>query len=137
MLLFVTLLAAAASTQPVGDMPVINPKADQPATCPATSRYEASKRGKAPKAQKLNELPVPKTVDAPITSMPREAKIVIDIALIALFGLQHSVMARPAFKAAWTRAVPVTIERSVYVLFASVALIVLYLFWQPLGRTVW
>jgi len=57
MLLFVTLLAAAASTQPVGDMPVINPKADQPATCPATSRYEASKRGKAPKAQKLNELP--------------------------------------------------------------------------------
>ena len=38
-------------------MPVINPKAGQPANCPATSRYEASKRGKAPKAQKLNELP--------------------------------------------------------------------------------
>src|SRR5436190_10685052 len=85
----------------------------------------------------VGDLRVPKTVDAPITSMSREAKIVIDIALIALFGLQHSVMARPAFKAAWTRAVPVTIERSVYVLFASVALIVLYLFWQPLGRTVW
>lgn len=57
MLLFVTLLAAAASAQPVGDMPVINPKATQPATCPATSRYEASGRGKMPKAQKLNELP--------------------------------------------------------------------------------
>ena len=58
MLLFVTLLAAAAATpQPLGDMPVINPKADAPATCPATSRYEASKRGKIPKAQKLNELP--------------------------------------------------------------------------------
>jgi len=56
-LLFVTLLAAAASAQPIGDMPVINPKATQPATCPATSRYEASGRGKMPKAQKLNELP--------------------------------------------------------------------------------
>ena len=58
MLLFVTLLAAAAaSPEPIGDMPVINPKADQPATCPATSRYEASGRGKTPRAQKLNELP--------------------------------------------------------------------------------
>ena len=58
MLLFVTLFAAAAaSPEPIGDMPVINPKADQPATCPATSRYEASRRGKTPRAQKLNELP--------------------------------------------------------------------------------
>ena len=53
------LLAAAllAAPQPVGDMPVISPKAGQPANCPATSRYEASKRGQAPRAQKLNELP--------------------------------------------------------------------------------
>ena len=58
MLLFVTFLAAAAaSPAPLGDMPVINPKASQPANCPATSRYEASKIGKAPRAQKLNELP--------------------------------------------------------------------------------
>ena len=58
MLLFATLFAAAAaSVESVGDMPLINPKASQPATCPATSRYEASKRGKSPKAQKLNELP--------------------------------------------------------------------------------
>jgi hypothetical protein len=55
MLLFLAALIAAP--QPVGDMPVINPKADQPANCPATSRYEAGKRGKAPSAQKLNELP--------------------------------------------------------------------------------
>ena len=55
MLLFLAALIAAP--QPVGDMPVINPKADQPANCPATSRYEASKRGKALKVQKLNELP--------------------------------------------------------------------------------
>jgi len=50
-------VAASASPAPTGDMPIINPKANQPATCPATSRYEASKRGKAPRAQKLNELP--------------------------------------------------------------------------------
>jgi hypothetical protein len=57
MLLFVTLLFAAASPQPVGDMPVINPKSTQSASCPATSRYEADHRGKLPKVQKLNELP--------------------------------------------------------------------------------
>ena len=58
MLLFVALLAAAAaSPAPIGDMPVINPKASQPANCPATSRYEASRAGKTPRAQKLNELP--------------------------------------------------------------------------------
>jgi hypothetical protein len=58
MLLLVTLLAAAAtSPQPIGDMPIINPKLGQPANCPATSRYEASRLGKTPRAQKLNELP--------------------------------------------------------------------------------
>ena len=57
MLLLVPLLAAAASAQPIGDMPTINPKANQPANCPATSRYEAAKRGKGLKLQKLNELP--------------------------------------------------------------------------------
>ena len=58
MLLFVTLFAAAvAGPAPIGEMPVINPKAGEPATCPATSRYEASRLGKTPRAQKLNELP--------------------------------------------------------------------------------
>jgi protein-S-isoprenylcysteine O-methyltransferase Ste14 len=82
-------------------------------------------------------LPVPKTVDAPPSLMPRAAKLVIDVALIALFGLQHSVMARPAFKRAWTRIVPPTLERSVYVLCASLALIILFRFWQPLDRIIW
>jgi protein-S-isoprenylcysteine O-methyltransferase Ste14 len=85
----------------------------------------------------VGDLPVPKTVDTPLTSMPREARIIIDIGLIVLFGLQHSVMARPAFKRVWTRVVPPPAERSVYVLLTSIALIVLFLFWQPLGRTVW
>ena len=85
----------------------------------------------------VGNLPVPKTVDAPPSLLPRGAKIVIDVAVIALFGLQHSIMARPRFKAAWTRIVPPVVERSVYVLFASIALIILFTFWQPLTRTIW
>ena len=85
----------------------------------------------------VGNLPVPKTVDAPPSLLPRGAKIVIDVAVIALFGLQHSIMARPRFKAAWTRVVPPAVERSVYVLFASIALIILFTFWQPITRTIW
>jgi hypothetical protein len=55
MLLLAAVLLAAP--QPIGDMPIINPKAGQPANCPATSRYEAAKRGHSPEARKLNELP--------------------------------------------------------------------------------
>jgi len=59
MLLLATvfLAAAGATAEPIGDMPILNPKADQGASCPATSRYEASGRSRKPKAQKLNELP--------------------------------------------------------------------------------
>jgi len=63
--------------------------------------------------------------------------VAIDLALIALFGLQHSVMARPRFKRAWTRIVPEPVERSVYVLLASLMLIVLFLFWRPIPSPVW
>jgi hypothetical protein len=54
-LLLVALIGASAA--PAGDMPLINPKANQPANCPATSRYEAARRGKTPRAQKLGDLP--------------------------------------------------------------------------------
>ena len=85
----------------------------------------------------VGDLAVPKTVNVPNSSMPRVEKLIIDLALIALFGLQHSVMARPAFKRSWTRIVRQPVERSVYVLFASLALIILFRFWQPLDRTIW
>ena len=68
---------------------------------------------------------------------PPMAAAVINIALIALFGLQHSVMARPAFKARWTRIVPPAAERSVYVLAASVALMILFIGWHPIAQIVW
>lgn len=63
--------------------------------------------------------------------------IAIDVALIALFGLQHSVMARQGFKRAWTRVVPEPAERSVYVLAASAALILLFVLWRPIEGVVW
>ncbi|KQZ72652.1 hypothetical protein ASE06_09150 [Sphingopyxis sp. Root214] len=79
---------------------------------------------------------VPVTVDFARFAAPGKAAL-IDIALIALFGIQHSVMARPGFKARWTHIVPSAIERSTYVLFASLALIVLMLFWYQLTAPVW
>jgi protein-S-isoprenylcysteine O-methyltransferase Ste14 len=78
-----------------------------------------------------------KTVDRPPTSMAPVAAAVIDVALIAIFGLQHSIMARPAFKRGWTRIVPPALERSVYVLAASIALLILFWFWQPIDKAVW
>jgi len=80
---------------------------------------------------------VPRTVDAggPITE-PLPA-VVIDVLLIAVFGLQHSVMARPGFKRRWTRIVPEPVERSVYVLFASIALLILFSLWHPMPAVIW
>ena len=77
-----------------------------------------------------------RTVDVGPQAPPLMAAL-IDIGLIALFGLQHSIMARPAFKAKWTRIVPRASERSVYVLAASIALMILFLGWRPIDTIVW
>ncbi len=79
---------------------------------------------------------IPYAIDRGPTA-PLPVAVAIDVALIALFGLQHSVMARPGFKRAWTRIVPPPIERSMYVLLASLCLIVLFVFWQPIRVMVW
>ena len=79
---------------------------------------------------------VPRTVnqgpDGPVAGA-----LMIDSALIALFGLQHSIMARQGFKRAWTRFVPPPAERSTFVLFASLMLIILFSFWRPIDITIW
>jgi protein-S-isoprenylcysteine O-methyltransferase Ste14 len=78
----------------------------------------------------------PRTVDVGPDS-PLAVAVAIDVALIALFGLQHSVMARQGFKRWWTRVVPWAVERSVYVLAASLALIILMTLWRPIDTIVW
>lgn len=68
---------------------------------------------------------------------PVGTAVIIDLALIALFAVQHSVMARQGFKRAWTKIVPPPAERSVYVLAASAALIILFVAWRPISGVVW
>ena len=79
---------------------------------------------------------VPKGIDGPLTG-PLWQAILINLGLIALFTLQHSLMARSWFKRWWTQIVPEAMERSTYVLFTSVALAILFYFWQPLGGIIW
>lgn len=79
---------------------------------------------------------VPKTLDGP-GSGPRAVSIAIDAALLALFAVQHSVMARRGFKERWTRIVSPVVERSTYVLLSSAALLLLFWQWRPLGGVVW
>lgn len=79
---------------------------------------------------------VPKSIDsAPL--LPFSQALAIDLALLAIFAVQHSLMARPFFKRWITRYIPAEAERSSYVLAASLALILLVRFWQPLGGVVW
>ena len=79
---------------------------------------------------------VPTTLDGPATT-PFWQALAIDAGLLAIFAVQHSVMARPWFKRWWTQIVPWSIERSTYVLFASLALDLMFWQWQPLGGVVW
>jgi protein-S-isoprenylcysteine O-methyltransferase Ste14 len=79
---------------------------------------------------------VPKTMDsAPSRSFG--AALIINTCLLGLFAVQHSVMARPVFKRLLTRFIPEAAERSTYVLFSSLALILLFWLWQPMGGIVW
>ncbi len=79
---------------------------------------------------------VPHSIDSTPVGSPG-ASLLIDLALLALFAVQHSVMARPAFKRAWTKVIPSVIERSTFVLAASLALGALLWQWRPLGGVVW
>jgi protein-S-isoprenylcysteine O-methyltransferase Ste14 len=79
---------------------------------------------------------IPRSLDsAPVR--PLGVALLVNAALVLIFGLQHSVMARPAFKRRITAVIPAAAERSTFVLASSLALMVLFRFWQPMGGTIW
>jgi len=84
----------------------------------------------------LSNLLVPQSIDVGLAATTLTA-LAINFALIALFGIQHTVMARPGFKKKWTKIVPTSVERSTYVLITSVILILLYWQWRPITNLVW
>jgi len=84
----------------------------------------------------VGNLFVPKSIDGAATS-PLSKAVLVNASLLLLFALQHSIMARPAFKRWWTSFVPEPLERSTYVLLASLCLMLMMWQWQPIGGVVW
>jgi protein-S-isoprenylcysteine O-methyltransferase Ste14 len=84
----------------------------------------------------IGDLVVPKTIDSGAAG-PVGRAVLVDLALLSVFALQHSVMARPGFKRLWTRIVPQPVERATYVLASSAALWLLFAFWEPIPASVW
>jgi protein-S-isoprenylcysteine O-methyltransferase Ste14 len=84
----------------------------------------------------VSTLLVPKHIDS-VPRSPLGYALLVNAGLLSLFALQHSIMARPAFKRWWTQFVPEPLERSTYVLLASVCLLVLFQYWEPIGGLVW
>jgi len=85
----------------------------------------------------IGNLAVPKSIDSGVAAGSPLAAALVNLALLSVFAVQHSVMARPAFKRWWTRIIPESIERSTYVLFSVAALALIYWQWQPLPTAVW
>ena len=84
----------------------------------------------------VDGLVVPKTIDTGAQG-DLAASVVVDLLVLGVFAIQHSVMARPAFKRAWTKIVPKPVERSTYVLFATAALDLIIWAWRPLPSVIW
>ncbi len=84
----------------------------------------------------IGNLVVPVSIDG-APQAPLWQALIVNTVLLGVFAVQHSVMARPAFKRWWTQVVPQPIERSTYVLASSIALIALFAHWQPLGGVIW
>jgi protein-S-isoprenylcysteine O-methyltransferase Ste14 len=84
----------------------------------------------------VSGLAVPKTIDSGAV-VPMAEALIVNLLLMSLFAIQHSVMARKQFKQWWTQFVPKSVERSTYVLFSSLALVLLFWQWRPIPTLVW
>ncbi len=84
----------------------------------------------------LSNMVVPKGIDAGMETATATA-VIINLALLALWSVPHTVMARPGFKEVWTKIVPKSVERSTYVLISSALLILIYWQWRPMTGVVW
>lgn len=84
----------------------------------------------------LGNLYIPNSIDADPVGPVWQA-VLIDLGLLGGFAIQHSLMARPAFKRWWTKIIPPAAERSTYILFSNLAMIALFLWWQPIGGLIW
>jgi protein-S-isoprenylcysteine O-methyltransferase Ste14 len=80
---------------------------------------------------------VPKSIDTGLTTTTLLTALIVNLILLSLFAIQHSVMARPAFKKWWTPIVGPALERSIYVLLASMTLFLMYWKWQPITGVIW
>lgn len=86
----------------------------------------------------VGDIVVPKTINSGNDMTANwPMAVIINLLLLTVFALQHSIMARPGFKKWWTKFIPWSIERSTYVLLSSLALILIYHFWQPLQGVIW